>query len=167
MRPDELGRRTPTTVFFDRALLTSKLRYHRNHQTKDQRTHAKSSKSLGKCYKPISYSMDIQCYIIGHRLLLTKRVIGLLSRGGRDMRYFYWFGLDIPTNFCLHNCDRYLSYHGYHWSMPSFRMWLLSFSNRGICRIITEQSPRRDKVLQRGAHVCTTFGKSPRRDKFL
>ena len=56
MRPDELGRRTPTTVFFDRALSTSKLRYHRNHQPKDQRTHAKSSKCLGKCYKPISYS---------------------------------------------------------------------------------------------------------------
>jgi hypothetical protein len=52
MRHDELGRRTPTTVFFDQALSTSKLRYHRNHRPKDQRTHAKIFKptlhSLGK-----------------------------------------------------------------------------------------------------------------------
>jgi hypothetical protein len=50
MRADELGRRTPTTVFFDWALSTSKLRYHQNHQPKDQCTHAK--KSPGKCYNP-------------------------------------------------------------------------------------------------------------------
>ncbi len=45
MHANELGRRTPTTVFFDQALLTSKPRYHQNHQPKDQRTHAKIFKT--------------------------------------------------------------------------------------------------------------------------
>ncbi len=67
----------------------------------DQKTSVgtqKSSNSPGKCYKPISYSIDIQCCIIGNWLLLAKRVIFCLSlRGGRDMCHFYRFGLDIPT----------------------------------------------------------------------
>jgi hypothetical protein len=41
MRADEHGRHTPTTLFFDRDVSTSKLRYHQNHQPKDQCTHAK------------------------------------------------------------------------------------------------------------------------------
>jgi hypothetical protein len=69
-------------------------------KTIDQKTNVrtqKSSNSPGKCYKPISYSIDIQCCIIGNRLLLAKRVICLSLRGGRDMHHFYWIGLDIPT----------------------------------------------------------------------
>ncbi len=53
-------------------------------KTIDQKTSVrmhKSSNSPGKCYKPISYSINIQCCIIGHRLLLAKHVICLLSRG--------------------------------------------------------------------------------------
>jgi hypothetical protein len=65
----------------------------------------KSSNSPGKCYKPISYSTNIQCCIIGHQLLLAKRIICLSPRGGHDMHHFYWFRLDIPTIFGLHNCD--------------------------------------------------------------
>ena len=104
-------------------------------ETIDQKTSVctqKTSNSPGKCYKPISYSIDIQCCIIGHWLLLAKHVICLSLRGGCDMHHFYWFGLDFPTIFGLYNCDRYLSYRGYHWFMPSFWMWLLFFSSRGM-----------------------------------
>ena len=97
MRADELGRRTPITVFFDRALSTSKLCYHRKHQPNYSVGTQKSSNSPEKCYKPISYYIDIQCCIIGNRLLLAMHAICLLLCGGRDMRHFYRLGLDIPT----------------------------------------------------------------------
>ena len=43
--------------------------------------HKKSSNGPGKCYKPISYSINIQCCIIGHRLLHAWCVICLLLHG--------------------------------------------------------------------------------------
>jgi hypothetical protein len=86
-------------------------------ETIDQKTSVrtqKSSNSPGKCYnyKPISYSIDIQCCIIGHWLLLAKRIICFSSHDGRDMRHFYRIRLDIPTSFGLYKCDEYLSYSG-------------------------------------------------------
>jgi hypothetical protein len=104
MRADELGRRKPTTVFFDQALLTIKLRYLETINQKTSVGTQKSSNSPGKCYKP-TYSINIQCCIIGHQLLLAKCVICFSSHGGRDMRHFYRIGLDIPTFFGLHKCD--------------------------------------------------------------
>jgi hypothetical protein len=77
-------------------------------KTSNQKTSVRTQKSLnspGKCYKLISYFIDIPCCIIGNRLLLADRVICLSSCGGRDMRHFYRFGLGIPTIFGLYNCD--------------------------------------------------------------
>ncbi len=69
-------------------------------ETIDQKTSVhtqKSSNSPGKCYNPISYSIDIQCCIIGHRLLLAKCLICFSLHGGHDMRHFYQIGLNVPT----------------------------------------------------------------------
>jgi hypothetical protein len=41
MRADELGRRKPSTLFYDRAFSISKLRYH---QTIDQKTSVRTQK---------------------------------------------------------------------------------------------------------------------------
>ncbi len=79
-------------------------------KTIDQKTSIrtqKSSNSPGKCYKPISYSIDIQCCIIGHRLLLANCVICFSSHDRRDMCHFYGIGLNIQTLFGLHKCDGY------------------------------------------------------------
>jgi hypothetical protein len=65
----------------------------------------KSSNSPGKCYTPISYSIDIQCCIIGHQLLLVKRAICFSLHGGRDMCHFYRIGLNNPIFLGLHKCD--------------------------------------------------------------
>ncbi len=146
MRADELGRRTPTTVFLIKpSWQANSVIIETIHQKNSVRTQ-KSSNSPGECYKLISYSIDIQCCIIGHRLLLVKCVICISSRDGRDMRHFYCFGLDIPTIFGLYNCDWYLSYRWYHWSMPSLQTWLLFFkplhmSDHNWIKSETWQSP--------------------------
>jgi hypothetical protein len=50
MRADELGRRKPSTLFYDRALSISKLRYH---QTIDQKTSVRTQ----KIFKPTLHSL--------------------------------------------------------------------------------------------------------------
>ncbi len=61
MCADELGRRKPTTLFFDRALSTSKLRYHQNHRPKDQPTHAKIFNELHHCLPLLTPLQHLHC----------------------------------------------------------------------------------------------------------
>ncbi len=151
-------------------LSTSKLLYHWTIDQKNSVHTQKSSNSPGKCYKPISYSINIKCCIIGRWLLLARRAMCLPLRGGCVMCLFLTFWLNY-----LNTIWQFLVFitaidiidTGYQCFMPTFRMWLLFFRaaayvgpqlnkdhrvTKGILWTTFGQSMQHGKVLRRGAH---------------
>ena len=117
MRADELGRRKPSTLFYDRALSISKLRYHQNHRPKDQRTHAKNLQ--------IVQVNAINLYLIP--LIYNAASLGIdyclrsasfVCRCMVDVICVIFIELGSIFRLCWPpKCDRYFSYCGYQKSV--------------------------------------------------
>ncbi len=147
----------------------------------------KSSNSPGKCYKPISYSIDIQCCIIGIDYCLRstsfvfRRVVDVICViffvSGSIFRLFWslqlWSISFIPWipliyAFFLNVIvillkPRHMSDHNWIKS----KMWQSPPKRGTFLYHIWQKSQTWQSPPKRGTFFCTTFGQSPRCDKVL
>ena len=143
MRANELGRHTPTTVFFDQAFSTRKLRCHQNHQPKDQRTHAKifkptlhleltANKDDGPL-RPIAHAVDKESFSLDDSAQHTPVVDGRIVNNWTSDSCLAWNAFKcVYQNFFLF-FFLFLLFFFPSFLQPCLHCLMVIFANRRHC----------------------------------